>query len=450
MLTADIFSSGKGMERTATFVGNVAFEENDQVEWNVISIEPAVERQEILGFGGAMTESAAYVYSLLDEETKRTFIQAYFDPNEGLGYNFCRLHIHSCDFSLEPYTYVEENDVQMRTFSVERDERYILPLVRAAVTTVGERLTLFSSPWSPPAWMKDTGRIERGGRLLPEYYAAWAAYVGNYLLAYRKKGIRISAVTVQNESHAVQTWESCQYTAEEEAEMAVRYLKPEFRARGLDDVPILVWHHNKERVFSRAVQIFSNSKARETIWGIGFHWYSGTHFPQLSMTAEMFPEKKLIATEFCLKKEPEQNVTSAMGFRYAQEISGDLNHGACACVDWNILLDEKGGPYHWRERGGCAAPVIYNTQAKTICYTPIFHTIGHYSRFFNRGDHIIGSSSFSENVYCVASKDAKGSIKLVLANTSVQDLELHIRIAAKTATVPIQGESMLTLVIRDT
>lgn len=135
----------------------------------------------------------------------------------------------------------------------------------------------------------------------------------------------------------------------------------------------------------------------------------------------MFPEKKLIATEFCLKKEPEQNVTSAMGFRYAQEISGDLNHGACACVDWNILLDEKGGPYHWRERGGCAAPVIYNTQAKTICYTPIFHTIGHYSRFFNRGDHIIGSSSFSENVYCVASKDAKGSIKLVLANTSVQD-----------------------------
>ena len=102
MLTADIFSSGKGMERTATFVGNVAFEENDQVEWNVISIEPAVERQEILGFGGAMTESAAYVYSLLDEETKRTFIQAYFDPNEGLGYNFCRLHIHSCDFSLEP------------------------------------------------------------------------------------------------------------------------------------------------------------------------------------------------------------------------------------------------------------------------------------------------------------------------------------------------------------
>ena len=449
MLTATVYSSGKNMEHGALLTGSVVFEDNDRAEWNVIAVEPAVERQEILGFGGAMTESAAYVYSLLDEETKHAFIRAYFDPAEGLGYNFCRLHIHSCDFSLEPYTYVEENDVQLRTFSVERDERYILPLVRDAMRAAGEELILFASPWSPPPWMKDTARMEQGGRLLPEYYAVWAAYITNYLLAYRKKGIRISAVTVQNEPHASQTWESCQYTAGEEAEMAVRYLKPAFEAQGLDDVQIIVWDHNKERVFSRAAQIFSTSKARESIWGVGFHWYSGTHFPQLSMTAEMFPEKKLIATEFCLEGGYGLKLPHEMGFRYAQEISGDLNHGVCACVDWNILLDERGGPYHWRERGGCAAPVICDTQTKTLYYTPIFHAIGHYSRFFKRGDHIIGTSSFREDIYSVASRDAKGNIKLVLANTSAQDLELHVLIAAKTATVPIQGESMLTLVIRD-
>lgn len=95
-------------------------------------------------------------------------------------------------------------------------------------------------------------------------------------------------------------------------------------------------------------------------------------------------------------------------------------------MDWNILLDENGGPYHWRETGGCAAPVIYDTRTKTVHYTPVFHAVGHYTRFLKRGDRVIGSSSFSEDVCGVAARAPDGSIKLVLAIRTPGSQELHI------------------------
>lgn len=172
---------------------------------------------------------------------------------------------------------------------------------------------LFASPWSPPAWMKDTGSLRGGGRLLPEYYAVWAAYMAKYLAAYRQKGIRICAVTVQNEPHAAQTWESCRYTAEEEAEMAVRYLKPAFAAQGLEDVKIIVWDHNKERVLSRAVQTFAAAGARDAVWGVGFHWYSGSHFSQLSMTGGGLSGKKADCHRILSGRRPRAEYLSGNG-----------------------------------------------------------------------------------------------------------------------------------------
>jgi glucosylceramidase len=294
--------------------------------------------------------------------------------------------------------------------------------------------------------MKDSGSLLRGGRLLAEYASCWAEYIVRYLLEYRKQGVEISAVTIQNEPHAVQTWESCQYTAEEEAEFAVRHLRPTLDRNGLSDVGIILWDHNKERLYQRACDSLSVPGAAQAVWGIGFHWYSGSHFDGIALTAAAFPEKKLIATEFCLGGREGLEVTVDDALRYARELAGDLKSGACACVDWNVLLDEKGGPYH--DRGfGCKAPVIYDKIRKALHYTPIFNAIGHFSRFIERGAVSIGASVFREDLLQAAVRNPDGKVVLVLANTAAEDYAVNIRLPEETAEISICGKSMLTVVM---
>lgn len=448
-MKARIYSSGKGVECKASLVDVIPFTTDDTTENNIVNVFPQITKQEIIGFGGALTESSAFNYSMLGEQSKKNLVRAYFDPEQGLGYNFCRLSIHSCDFSPDPYTYVTDNDASLDTFSVEHDEQYLFPLIRDAKNTAGtDRLTFFSSPWSPPAWMKDSNNLFQGGRLLPEYSTCWAEYIARYILEYKMRGIRIAAVTVQNEPKAAQSWESCQYTAKEEAEFAVQHLKPVLDKHGLDYVHIILWDHNKERLYERAIDSLAITHAEETIWGFGFHWYSGTHFEQVALTADVFPNKKLIATEFCIGGRDGLQITSDDALRYAQELSGDLNNGACACVDWNILLDETGGPYHNRSYG-CKAPVVYDKNKKILRYTPIFYAIGHFSSFIQRGAVRIGCSSFRDDLLCTAVRNPDGRLALVLTNTAAEDYSVNIRLSGNMTKVPIQGKSMLTLIIEE-
>ena len=143
-------------------------------------------------------------------------MKAYYDVNNGIGYTLARTNIQSCDFSSSSYSYVKDGDKDLKTFSIAHDEQYKIPLIKDAIAAAGGKLTLFASPWSPPAFMKDNNDMLHGGKLLPAYYQSWANFYGKFINAYKKEGIPVWGITIQNEPMAKQTWESCIYTAEEE------------------------------------------------------------------------------------------------------------------------------------------------------------------------------------------------------------------------------------------
>ncbi|MBO5869393.1 MAG: glucosylceramidase, partial [Clostridia bacterium] len=236
---------------------NIYFEESIIKDGNIDSItEPAiinifdeVEYQTVLGFGGAFTESAAYNYAQFTDEQKRDFLKKTFSREYGIGYNFGRTHINSCDFSLDIYTYVENGDYDLSTFNIDRDRKYIIPFIKDALLYCTDELVLFASPWSPPAYMKDNESAIRGGSLKEKYKKVWARYYAKYIKAMAEEGIKISAITVQNEPNAKQSWESCSYSPEDERDFIELYLAPVLDEEGLGDIKIMVWDHNKERVY---------------------------------------------------------------------------------------------------------------------------------------------------------------------------------------------------------
>ncbi|MGN0557095.1 MAG: glucosylceramidase, partial [Acutalibacteraceae bacterium] len=251
------------------------FKADPDVENKVLNLYPAVTYQKVLGFGSAFTDASALNYAAMSPENRERFIRLYFDKKDGLGLNFCRTHINSCDFAGKKYTYVQNGDKELATFSIAHDEENIIPMIHAALK-VNDELLLFCSPWSPPAFMKTNGNMLLGGKLRPEYRQAWANYFVKYIRAYEKQGIPFFALTVQNEPMALQTWESCKFTAEETCLFVRDYLYPALKAAGLD-TKIMIWDHNKEHVVDWAQAMHQVDGAAEHIWGTAFHWYSGDH-----------------------------------------------------------------------------------------------------------------------------------------------------------------------------
>ncbi|RPJ19667.1 MAG: glucosylceramidase, partial [Chloroflexi bacterium] len=183
--------------------------------------------QTIEGFGGAFTESAAVTLYKLPVEKQAEVLRAYFDPNTGHGYTFCRTHINSCDFSAGNYAYDEAaGDHELVHFSIDCDRRALLPMIREAFQTAGGTLKLLATPWSPPAWMKTNGQMSLGGKLKPDCRQTWANYYCRYIREYERENIPIWGLSVQNEVEAVQAWESCLYSPEEERDFVRDYLAP--------------------------------------------------------------------------------------------------------------------------------------------------------------------------------------------------------------------------------
>ena len=407
----------------------------------IINIYDDVVRQEILGFGGAFTEAAAYNYSLMSDSQKAEFMRAYFDAEEGIGYNFGRTHINSCDFSLDIYDYVEAGDETLETFDISRDKKHIIPFVKDALKYCKDELVLFASPWSPPAYMKDNGDMLKGGKLKDEYKTLWARYYAKYIKAFAAEGIKIGAVSVQNEPKAIQTWESCFYSPEDERDFIENHLIPVFDEEGLGDIKIIIWDHNKERVFDRARTVLESSAVNDRVAAVGFHWYSGDHFDGVRLVHEVLG-KPTFASEFC-KSAPYSmagdDICAAED--YAKEMAGNFNSYAVASCDWNLMLDTDGGPYHNRtakpvtvggkvlenKSGGCYAPIIYDANNSKMILTSTYYYIGHFSKFIRRGAKRVECTKYTESLTVSAFVNPDGTRVAVIVNTSDIDLPAIIR-----------------------
>ena len=239
---AEVYLTAKDTEQRLAKVGKIEFDDKfSPIEKEQsIFIDPSKTFQTILGIGGALTDASAETFYKLAGDKQQEIMTAYYDAQSGIGYSLGRTHIHSCDFSSESYTYVKDGDKELKSFDIAHDLKYRIPFIKRAIATAGTNFTLFISPWSPPAWMKDNDSMLHGGKLKPEYYESWARYYGKFIHAYEKEGIPVWGLTVQNEPLASQTWESCIYTAEEERNFVKNYLGPALRKAGLKDKKIII------------------------------------------------------------------------------------------------------------------------------------------------------------------------------------------------------------------
>ncbi len=393
----------------------------------LIALYPDVRYQTFQGFGGAFTEAAGDTYQRLTPEAQGEFMEAYFGK-DGLGYTLGRAHIGSCDFSLSNYACVDDpEDEALAGFSMERDEKYLLPMILKAQETAGMEIELLLSPWSPPAFMKSNGEMNHGGRLRQEYAKRWAQCIVEYVKRYRKAGACITMLSVQNEPEATQTWDSCLYTAHEEGAFVNDYLGPALAEAGLADVRLLIWDHNKERLLRRAEETLAVGQADQYISGVAFHWYTGDHFENVAMTAQRFPDKQLIFTEGCVEfsRFSKTNETQKAEM-YAHDILGNLNAGMHGFIDWNLLLDAQGGPNH--VGNFCQAPVMAS-QEGTVEKQASYYYIGHFSRYIRPGAVRIGVSRYTEAIEATAFQNVDNSIAVVLLNRSGEDKEAFVECA---------------------
>jgi glucosylceramidase len=410
----------------------------------VIVIDNNLRYQRILGFGGALTESAAYTLSKVSSELREEVLNAYYDINDGLGYSLGRIHIHSCDFSLSNYTYVDDGDASLESFSVDHDYELIIPLIKDAMEIRREKLLILASPWSPPAWMKNNGDMNHGGKLLPEFREAWSGYFIKFIKEYNKAGIPIWGITVQNEPDATQVWDSCIYSGEEERDFVKDFLGPALHESGLGQVKLLIHDHNRDIIVKRAKKILEDPDAAKYVWGTGFHWYVSEDFRNVGRVHDLFPEKHLLFTEGCQEGGVHLDEWHT-GERYGRNMIGDLSNWCEGYIDWNIVLDEKGGPNH--VGNFCDAPIICDTVNDRVHYNSSYYYIGHFSKYIKPGAVRLFSDCPIEETHAVAFENPDGSIAAVIMNEGESGHEMSIDTGIGCINDYIDSHSILTYII---
>jgi glucosylceramidase len=400
--------------------------------------------QTLLGFGGAFTEAAAVTWQQLGAAAREQLLRDCFSAEAGHGYTLCRVHMNSCDFSLGNYAHVATpGDVELESFSIDRDRQALLPFIQAALRRAGRPIRLLVSPWSPPAWMKSNGQMNQGGHLLPQYRRAWARCFVRFIQAYEAEGVPIWGVSVQNEPAARQTWDSCLYSAEEERDFVRDHLGPALEEAGLGRIRIVVWDHNRDRLVERASVVYADAQAARFVWGAGFHWYGEDHFEQVQQLHDAWPDKQLLFTEGCQEGGPHTG-SWALGERYARSIINDLNRWTVGWIDWNLLLNGEGGPNHVGNL--CSAPILADPASGALHHQSSYFYLGHFARHIRAGARRVLCAASRQVLEATAFVNADGSTAIVVLNRSGAAVPFALRIDGREFATALPARSIATFV----
>ena len=423
-------------------------------EASTIVINSKKEFQTITGFGGAFTESSAYLLNKMSEEKRDEILEAYF-AKDGARYSLARTHMNSCDFSLNNYSYTPvAGDKNLDHFSIDQDKDDIIPMIKDAIAISEDGFKLFSSPWTASPWMKDNNSWV-GGKLLPQYYDTWALFFSKYVDAYNAEGIDIWGFTVENEPHGNgENWESMHYTPQEMTHFVQNFLGPKLEADGKGHLKILGYDQNREGIREWVDVMYKDEASSKYYDGTAIHWYESTYnyFPEeLQYAHNKAPEKYLIQTEACVDAEVPvwkddkwywKKEATDWGYdwreedkkylhpkyspvnRYARDIIGCLNNWVDGWVDWNMVLDTKGGP-NWANNW-CIAPVIVDPEKDEVYYTPLYYVMTHFSKFIRPEAKVIEVKKSDEELMVAAAKNPDESIAVVIFNegTTPKNFEL--------------------------
>lgn len=450
--TVTVYTTADSTDLRLTLTDNLTFTQTRQpLETEVcVFVNPGKQYQTFIGIGGAITDASAEVFAKLPKKKQQEFLDAYYNKDKGIGYTLARTNIHSCDFSSGGYTYVSDEDKNLKTFSVQHDEQFRIPLIKKAIESAGGSLLLFASPWSPPAFMKDNNNMLHGGKLLPEYDESWSLYFTKFIKAYEAEGIPVWGITVQNEPMATQKWESCIFTADEERDFLKNFLGPTMEREGLGDKKIIVWDHNRDLMNYRADIIFSDPEASKYAWGLGFHWYeswSGGEemYNNVGNVCESYPDKHLLFTEGCAETfRPDGYQTWKNAERYGRSMINDFNNGTAGWTDWNILLDETGGPNH--VENFCFAPMHADTRTGELIYTPSYYYIGHFSKFIRPDAKRVSTASSRSSLLSTSFINADGKIATIVMNQSGVKINYKLYVGANAVKVVIPPHAIQTLI----
>lgn len=297
--------------------------------------------------------------------------------------------------------------------------------------------------------MKDNGNMLQGGKLLPEYSDSWANYYVRFIQAYQAEGMPIWGITIQNEPMAVQRWESCIYTAAEERDFLKDHLGPAMEQAGFGDKKIVVWDHNRDLINNRANTIFDDPDASKYAWGIGFHWYETwaggePMFDNLAKVKEAYPDKQLLFTEGCNERfDADKYQFWPNAERYARSMINDFNRGTVGWTDWNILLDENGGPNH--VGNFCFAPIHGDTRTGELVYTPTYFYIGHFSKFIRPGALRVSTAASRSHLLSTTFRNEDGKMATVVMNQSDQDIAYRLYVESEAIELSIPAHALQTL-----
>ena len=415
-----------------------------------VFVDPSKTFQTYVGIGAALTDASAETYAKLPADKQKELLLAYFDKQKGIGYTIGRTNISSCDFSSDIYNYIAEGDAALKSFNIDHDKKYKIPFIKAAMKAAGGKLNLFASPWSPPAFMKDNNDVLHGGKLKKEFYQAWANYYTKFIKAYQSQGIPVWGISIQNEPMATQKWESCIYSGEEERDFLKNYLGPTMKREGFGDKKIIGWDHNRDLLPQRAGTLLNDPDAAKYLWGIGFHWYepwSGGEpmYDNVKLVHEAYPTTNLFFTEGCKEAFDINKVYDwQLGEKYGANMIHDFNNGCVGFTDWNILVDETGGPNH--VGNFCFAPLVGNTKTGELIYTNEYYYIGHFSKFIKPGAKRISSAASRSQLLTTAFKNPDGSIAVVVMNQGNKKTVFYLWINGKAAEVNSLPHSITTLI----
>lgn len=404
---------------------------------NVIEINPSSRFQPILGFGAAFTDAACYTFNRLSPSAREEVFHNLFHPSE-MGLSVCRTCIGASDYSTEVFSYDEgEPDPEMKRFSIAHDQPYVLPILREA-RKVNPDLFLFSSPWSPPGWMKAGGSM-LGGSMRQRYFAPYAQYFVKFLQVYAAEGVPVQAVTVQNEVDTDQDGRmpACSWPQEYEMGFVKGFLGPALQKNGLS-TKIWILDHNYN-LWGRAVAELDDPDVRKYCNDVAFHGYVGTA-DQMSKFHEAYPDAHLYWTEGGPDYTQPDYATDWAN--WGQTFTQALRNWCRSITGWNLALDEKGrpniGPFP------CGGMVTIHSETKEITRSGQYWAFAHFSRPIRRGARRIDSSSTIAAVDHVAVENPDGQKVVVLSNTG-DARTVRLKQAGRVAEVSLAPKSLNTL-----
>ncbi len=446
---AEVYLTAKNTGDKLSKKETLIFEDLPQPEehTSTIILDKNKTFQSVIGIGGALTDASAETFYKLPADKQQEIINAFFDKEKGIGFSLARTNIHSCDFSSSSYTYAETpGDKELKNFTIEHDLQFKIPFIKEALKKAGKDIKLYASPWSPPAWMKSNNDMLHGGKLLPEYNQTWANYFVKFVKEYEKIGLPVWGLTVQNEPMAVQTWESCIFTGEEERDFVKKYLGPALHKAGLTKLKLMIWDHNRGIMYQRAKAVLDDPDAAKYVWGTAFHWYVGDHFDNVRLVHDAFPDKHLMFTE---GTEANFNADSVglwkWGEVFGKSMVNDFNNWAEGWTAWNVILDETGGPNH--VGNFCMAPIICDTKTGKLTYMNSFYYLGHFSKFIRPGAKRIVCTSSSDDLIATAFLNTDGRTAVVVMNQTEKDIPFHTWIDNKIVKSTSPAHSIITLVL---